>query len=289
MSAEYLLSLSNASWTPSGHDELPSDLVDLLVETDLYDMAFTVVLKFWRNMNLKRELERVFHSLSIKCCPKEAGPSAVRDNSRVNGHLLIASKDYMAFDRAPDFAPSGQKSEVNSQWDVLKTYLENYISYNARLPVIVAQTILQADPQIELPVWLVHMFKVDKKEKKWGMAGQESSPAMLFQIYVACGRYTEATNLLLEYIESCAATRPSDIIHRKKASAIWFPYTKIQHLCFQLDQMIKSGRMVDQCNKLKGRIYTALEKHLKMVKVDSEDAVASALPQDTNVDVMHGY
>ncbi|CAM8900666.1 unnamed protein product [Rhodiola kirilowii] len=285
-SAEYLLSLSNASWTPSDRDALPSDLVDLLVQTNLYDMAFTVVLKFWRDISLKRELERVFQSLSVKCCPLEVGRSLATDNSRANGHLLTSSDDYTGFD-SPDVALAAQKSDVNSQWDVLKTYIENYISYNARLPVVVAQTILQADSQIELPVWLVHMFKVDKKEKKWGMAGQESSPAMLFQIYVECGRYTEATNLLLEYIESYATIRPNDIVHRKKTSAAWFPYTTVEHLCFQLDQMIKLGRMVDQCNKLKMQIYTTLEKHLKMLKVDSEDAVSSSLTQNTSDDVMH--
>lgn len=38
----------------SGCDALPSDLVDLLVQTNLYDMAFTVVLKFWKDISLKR-------------------------------------------------------------------------------------------------------------------------------------------------------------------------------------------------------------------------------------------
>ena len=37
------------------------------------------------------------------------------------------------------------------------------------------------------------------------MTGQESNPALLFRIYVDYGRYTEATNLLLEYIESFAS------------------------------------------------------------------------------------
>ena len=37
------------------------------------------------------------------------------------------------------------------------------------------------------------------------MAGRESSPASLFQLYVNSGRYTEATNLLLEFVESFAS------------------------------------------------------------------------------------
>lgn len=34
--------------------KLPSDLVDLLVQTSLYDMAFTVLLKFFKGSDLKR-------------------------------------------------------------------------------------------------------------------------------------------------------------------------------------------------------------------------------------------
>lgn len=45
-----------------------------------------------------------------------------------------------------------------------------------------------------------------KKEKALGMGGQEASPASLFQLYVDYGRLTEATNLLLEYMESFASS-----------------------------------------------------------------------------------
>lgn len=37
-----------------GVEKPPSDLVDLLVHSNLYDMAFTVILKFWRGSRLKR-------------------------------------------------------------------------------------------------------------------------------------------------------------------------------------------------------------------------------------------
>ncbi|RVX03474.1 hypothetical protein CK203_027950 [Vitis vinifera] len=45
----------------------------------------------------------------------------------------------------------------------------------------------------------------NQKESYWGMTGQESNTATLFQLYVDHGRYTEATTLLLEYIESFAS------------------------------------------------------------------------------------
>jgi len=37
---------------------------------------------------------------------------------------------------------------------------EKYKRLHPRLPVTVAETLLHTDPQIELPLWLVHMFKV---------------------------------------------------------------------------------------------------------------------------------
>lgn len=49
----------------------------------------------------------------------------------------------------------------------------------------------------------VHHFKQGGgNTKNWGMTGQESDAATLFRLYVDYGRYTEATNLLLEYIET---------------------------------------------------------------------------------------
>lgn len=38
----------------SGDKKPSSDLVDLLVQTNLYDTAFTVLLKFWKGSGLKR-------------------------------------------------------------------------------------------------------------------------------------------------------------------------------------------------------------------------------------------
>jgi|APAra0007618407_1042631.scaffolds.fasta_scaffold11062_2 hypothetical protein len=37
---------------------------------------------------------------------------------------------------------------------------KRYIDIHARLPVSVASTLLQADSCIELPLWLIQMFKV---------------------------------------------------------------------------------------------------------------------------------
>ncbi|KAL5542946.1 hypothetical protein UlMin_010656 [Ulmus minor] len=273
-SAEYLLTLAQVKWKFGGvHDKLP-DLVDYLVESDYFDMAFTVVLRFFKGSNLKRELERVFCAMSLKCCPNKIESSWAGDDRQKHALLLTSSKDEVVVHGSPDRGSIPQ-SNGNGQWATLELYLEKYKGFHARLPLIVAETLLRTDPQIELPLWLVNMFKDGLSERTWRMTGQESNPTLLFQLYVDYGRYTEATNLLLEYIESYASVRPVDVINRKKPFAVWFPYTAIQRLWCQLEELIRLGHMTDQCQKLKRLLHGALVNHLGLVKVDSEDASAA--------------
>ncbi|WZZ60587.1 hypothetical protein YC2023_060694 [Brassica napus] len=270
--AEYLLSLKNFEWTYSALEKPPPDLVDLLVQADLYDMAFTVVLKFWRGSALKRELEKIFENMTIRCCPAK-GTLWSSNDLRPN-LLLTSTEDEVT--HSPERSPAAQSSNLAGDWEILEVYLKRYKDIHARLPVTVASTLLQADSCIELPLWLVHMFKDGKKEKALGMGGQEASPASLFQLYVDYGRLTEATNLLLEYMESFASSKPAEVLKRKKVSGVWFPYTTVERLWWALEKTMNSGRMLEQCQKLKGQLQQALLNHLKLLKVDSDDAVSSA-------------
>ncbi|KAK2978945.1 hypothetical protein RJ640_008726 [Escallonia rubra] len=275
-SAEHLLSLLNIKWTSNGNVKPPPELVDLLVQSNLYDMAFTVLLKFWKGSGLTRELERVFAAMSLKCCSSRASPALAGSDVRAHGLLLTSSNDEAVAHDSLDIGRSTQQYKGNSQWGALEVYLEKYRRFHPRLPVTVAETLLCADPQIELPLWLVHMFKCVPRESCWGMAGNELNPSSLFQLYVDYGRYAEATNLLLEYIESFASMRPTDIIRRKRAGAVWFPYTTIERLWCKLEESIRSGHRIEQCEKLKKLIHGALVNHLNQLKVDSDDVLSSA-------------
>ncbi|PKU73217.1 hypothetical protein MA16_Dca023693 [Dendrobium catenatum] len=121
------------------------------------------------------------------------------------------------------------------------------------------------------------MFKAGRRAISWGMTGQQPDPATLVRLYIDYGRLAEATNLLLEYLESFATVGAADPIKRKKTSAIWFPYTAIERLWCQLQELCSAGHMTGQCDKLKRLLQGALLNHLKQVKVDSEDALASAV------------
>lgn len=272
-SAEYLLSLANVEWTCSGTQNSLSDLVHLLVQTNLYDMAFTVLMKFWKDSGLKRELEKVFYAMSLKCCPSAVSSSMAGNHSL----LLKSSKDEMVMDDSPDKAPATQETNLNSQWETLELYLEKYKVFHARLPIVVAETLLRTDSRIELPLWLVNMFKDGQRENTWAMTGKDPSPASLLCLFIEYGRYTEATNLLLKYMGAFASMRPTDIVNRKRPFATWFPYTMVQRLWCQLDGLANSnsGLVADQCDKLKRLLSGALYNHLKLLKEDSEVVVSS--------------
>ncbi|KAK4406816.1 Nuclear pore complex protein [Sesamum angolense] len=263
-SAEYLLSLANIKWTFTGNEKPSADLIDLLVESNSYDMAFTVILKFWNGSGLKRELERVFIAMALKCCPSRLVPSLHGKDRKTHGLLLTSSQDEVVRDSL-DAARTVQQLTGSSHWETLELYLDKYRSFHPRLPLVVAGTLLSADSQIELPLWLVRHFKVGRNENSFGMAGNESNPASLFRLYVDYGRYAEAVNLLTEYMETLASVRPADVIRRKRSFAVWFPYTSVERLWWLLEESIKLGHRIDQCDKLKKLLHGVLLKHLNIV------------------------
>ncbi|KAK4476783.1 hypothetical protein RD792_015943 [Penstemon davidsonii] len=263
-SAEYLLSLVNVKWTFAGSGKPSSDLIDLLVESSSYDMAFTVILRFWKGSGLKSELERVFVTIALKCCSSRPVPPLHGKYRRMHGLLLTSSEEEVVHDSF-DAATTVQESTGSNHWETLEIYLDKYRAFHPRLPLTVAATLLSADPQVELPLWLVRIFKDNKNEGSFGMTGNGSSPASLFRLYVDYGRYAEATNLLVEYVESLASVRPADVIRRKRPCAVWFPYTTVERLWCLLDESIRLGHRTDQCEKLKKLLHGVLLNHLNIV------------------------
>lgn len=53
-------------------------------------------------------------------------------------------------------------------------------------------------------MFIIKFLQGARRESR-GMTGQESNPATLFRLYVDYGRYPEATELLVEYVEAYAS------------------------------------------------------------------------------------
>ncbi|KZV47381.1 hypothetical protein F511_07795 [Dorcoceras hygrometricum] len=97
-SVEYQLSLGNSNWTSTGHEKPSSEIIDLLVEANLYDMAFTVILKFWKGSTLKR-------------------------NDRRTRGLLLTSAHHEAIQNSSDMIAPIQQSISSGHWLTLKLFL----------------------------------------------------------------------------------------------------------------------------------------------------------------------
>lgn len=117
-------------------------------------------------------------------------------------------------------------------WFSVFWFQEKYRSMHPRLPVIVAESILNVDRHMELPLWLVNIFKASCsflhyspflmwEDVAWvwflifwstvqggkdagaaGMAGVGADPAALLRIYLDFDRLAEATALVLEFIRA---------------------------------------------------------------------------------------
>ncbi|KAI4964275.1 hypothetical protein ZWY2020_006756 [Hordeum vulgare] len=252
-------------------------LTDILVNENFYDLAFTIVLKFWKESGMKRELERLFAAIAQQCCPNRVGNSG-RNLPDTQQLLLLPSSEDDGWDGNSKTIAVAHQVQGSCQWETLELYLDKYKDLHPRLPVIVAETLLYTDPEIELPLWLVQMFKTTKGGNRmisWGMSGKEADPAALFRLYTNYGRHAEAANLLVEYLDSFASSRPMDVLHRKKMSAAWFPYTTVERFWCQLEEMQSAGHSADQCDRLKKLLHGALMNHLQQVVVDSEDVLSS--------------
>lgn len=249
-----------------------SKLVNVLINENFYDMGFMVILKFFKGSALNRELEQAFIGLSERCF---SGVVTSPVGGKIN-NFLLSSHDHATHEGRINSSSVINQIEGNGHWETLELYLEKYRKLHLRLPVVVAETLLSGDPQIELPFWLVHMFKVGQRACSWGMTGQQPDPAALLQLYIEYGRLAEATNLLLEYLEYFANQSPADAIRRKNMSAICFPYTLIERLWCQLETLQAAGHMVGQCEKHKELLRGALLNHLQQAKLNSEDAAAAA-------------
>uniref|UniRef100_A0A453NAC5 Uncharacterized protein n=1 Tax=Aegilops tauschii subsp. strangulata TaxID=200361 RepID=A0A453NAC5_AEGTS len=274
--ALYMLSTVNSKSKFSESYSIEA-LTDILVNENLYDLAFTIVLKFWKESGMKRELERVFAAIAQQCCPNRVGNSG-RNLTDTQQLLLLPSSEDDGWDGNSKTIAVAHQVQGSCQWETLELYLDKYKDLHPRLPVIVAETLLYTDPEIELPLWLIQMFKTTKGGNRmisWGMSGKEADPAALFRLYTNYGRHTEAASLLVEYLDSFASSRPMDVLHRKKMSAAWFPYTTVERFWCQLEEMQGFGHSADQCDRLKKLLHGALMNHLQQVVVDSEDILSS--------------
>nr|CAB3448830.1 unnamed protein product [Digitaria exilis]CAB3448854.1 unnamed protein product [Digitaria exilis] len=225
--AQYMLSTVKSTFNFSESQSIES-LLDILISEKLYDLAFTIVLKFWKESGMKRKLEHVFSAIAQQCCPN-------RSDKPSQQLLLLPSSEDDSWDGNTKSIAVAQHLLGSCNWETLELFMEKYNNLHPRLPVIVAETLLYTDPEIELPLWLVQMFKTNKSGNRisWGMSGKEADPAALFRLYINYGRHAEATNLLVEYLESFASSPTLEDQERHLLVKV------IDRVLYKLDELVR--------------------------------------------------
>ncbi|KAJ7548231.1 hypothetical protein O6H91_07G003400 [Diphasiastrum complanatum] len=254
----------------------------LLVQVGHYETAFSLLFLFWKDTSLKRELEAVFKILTIKSVSQQcqdslpvSSPDLFASNLKLLPSASISEASVIEASQKDMNAIVSVGSTAKSVWHALQSTLEKYKNVHPDLPVVVAETILSFNKEMELPLWLIEMFKGGRYASAAGMAGQGADPAALLRIYIDHERVLEATSLLMEFLKAWASLRPVDVIKRKSMCAVWFPYTLIDRLQGRLSELAssKSDQGVHYQN-LKRLLSSAVQSHLNQIRIDSKDLVS---------------
>ncbi|BBN19520.1 nuclear pore complex protein Nup160 [Marchantia polymorpha subsp. ruderalis] len=268
--------------TSLGADMQISDVVLLLLQHGLYEMAFSLVFLFWKESSQKRELERVFEIMARKCCTLQmqlgsAGPLKFSEEFQLA--LTLPSDSFTEDTEQPNNLSLEVRSHTKlplnaaakSAWEALKSSLEKYGNHHSSLKAVVAETILSVDKDMELPLWLIDSFKDGKDSRGMSAPNRLSDPAALLRIYLDYGRYVDATYLLLEYLQASTRLRPSDVFKRKQPCGVWFPYTLVDRLMRCLSEIRASSQAADQLERLRNSLQNAVLHHFDRIRKDSDD------------------
>ncbi|CAM6109251.1 unnamed protein product [Calypogeia fissa] len=260
----------------------PSEVVLSLLQHGLYEMAFSLVFLCWKDSSQQRELETVFQVMARKCCLLQLGTGS---NSPHKIPEDLRALTLVPDSPSTDLEPYGVLStEVRTQtkflrsgtaakcaWDSLKEYLEKYWKSHPNIRAVVADTILSVDKHMELPLWLIDTFKGGKDSRGMNSGSTVADPAALLRIYLNHERYVEATYLLLEYLQAATRLRPGDVIKRKQACGVWFPYTLVDRLLQHLSKIRGPDERISQPQRLHASLQSAVLQHFDLIKKESDD------------------
>lgn len=274
--AKLLLIEAGVQLNVHGGDLSLENVLVLLVQSGLYEMAFYFLFQFWKDSFLKSELERIFRIMAEKWCmlqqdnisqmPLSRDMSLLEPNRKLL--LLPFSEAEVPFETTKSSLGLLTKDAMsNTTCNSLQLCLDKYVKLHPHLLVVVAETMLSIDRLIELPVWLIDMLKGGREARGEGMSMAGANPSALLRMYLDFGRVTEAAMLFLDYVKAWSNLAPADVIKRKKMCGVWFPYTLVDRLKACLLELKKS----EQVESLEHLLESSLSRHFEQVHTDSSD------------------
>eukprot|EP00250_Pteridium_aquilinum_P008072 c17647_g1_i1 orf=202-4674(+) len=281
--AELLLIEAGVQLNLHRGESSPENILVLLVQSGLYEMAFTVLFQFWNDSSLKSELERIFRIMAERWCmhqqdnaaekPRSSEMSLLQSDRKLL--LLPSSEAEVPLETAKSSLDLATKDVMsNATCNSLQICLEKYMKLHPHLLVVVAETMLNIDKLIELPFWLVDMLKGGRQAGGEGMSMAGANPSALLRIYLDFGRVTEAAMLFLDYVKAWSNLLPGDVIKRKKMCGVWFPYTLVDRLKGCLSEL----KRCEQVERLERLLESSLSRHFDQAHTDSSDVKSLVQP-----------
>eukprot|EP00897_Mesotaenium_endlicherianum_P007265 jgi/Mesen1/6567/ME000336S05795 len=167
-------------------------------------------------------------------------------------------------------------------WQQLRLHLEEYVAQHRRLREIVTRTILSVDPGLQLPHWLLALFKEGLPGGKGGAAAVPPDPAALLGLLLDFDLLPEAASVAVDLLRDWADQRSSELQKHKRLAGAWTPYTLLDRLQARLAHATAAtagsatwqqhlSAPPERLQALQSALAAALDSHLAQVKLDSED------------------
>jgi len=177
-------------------------------------------------------------------------------------------------------------------WHQLQAFLERFeggsgVGRHGLLCVAAAEALLQENPALQLPWWLLAMLgtpasvgqpqaQVNTAQLAGSFAGGSADPAALLRIYLKHDRLEDAAQLLAEHLKAWVTLSP---LQRQKVSGFWIPTRSVQQLVQAVVDAAQAARKAGDARTAE-RLEAALQhleasaKHWLDVSVrDSDQAV----------------
>jgi len=248
---EYLLVLARLKLVQHGKNETvaigpglsASETIGLLSQLGLFDMSFSVALKF--NLPLKG----IFEALASKCANlMKYKPSEFDERwnwltlNEINSIQLVTSK-----------------SATQQALHLLQSYLKKFSKQNSSLHLkVVASKFLSIN--CELPSWLIKDYKI-------------ANPAELLHLYICYDMVSEATELSLGYIDAVLGHGKEQFGLNTALHAttppVWLPYTAFD----QILKPLRSNQDNPELATLLQRLETKLEEYFNQLEITTCDKI----------------
>jgi len=254
---EYLLVLARLKLVQHGKSEnvaigpgiSPAETIGLLAQLGLFDMAFSVALKF--DLSLKG----IFEALAAKCANlMKYKPSEFDERwnwltlNEINSIQLVTSK-----------------SATQQAFHLLQSYLTKFSKDESSIYMkIVATKFLSIG--CELPCWLVTHYTA-------------TNPAELLHLYICFDMVREATDLSVNYIDAVLGNGKelfglNTALHAT-TPPVWLPYTAFDQLLKPLRDNQNNNELAELCQILENKLEDYFNR-LEITTVDKLEYMAQA-------------